>query len=128
MSLTLKKWFPYFDSRSKRFTAHHFWVKLLSLALELWSVKVLWLLEITSVEKVRISKKINEGPKNIISEKSTKNLENFGKQQQILKNAKYIHFFQIFKHIKQQQHQINTLAHKYVEITNIYDVVDVKQI
>ena len=33
-----------------------------------------------------------------------------GKQQQTLENTKYIHFFQNFKHIKQQQHQINTLG------------------
>jgi hypothetical protein len=48
------------------------------------------------------------------------------KNRQILKNTKYIHFFQNFKHIKQQQHQINTLAHKYGESTDIYDVVDAK--
>jgi hypothetical protein len=49
-----------------------------------------------------------------------------GKPRQTLKNTKYIHFFQNFKHIKQQQHQINTLAHKYGESTDIYDVVDAK--
>ncbi len=29
------------------------------------------------------------------------------------KNTKKIHFFQIFKYLKQQQHQINTFSHKY---------------
>ena len=44
------------------------------------------------------------------------------------KNTKYVHFFQNFKHIKQQQHQINTLAHKYGEITDIYVVTSGCQI
>ena len=52
--------------------------------------------------------------------------ENIGKYQQILakfkKKYKNIHFFQIFKHLKQQQHQINTLPHKYEKKTYIYDV------
>ena len=60
--------------------------------------------------------KIDEGPENIISKKSAK----IGKSQRTLKNTKYIHFFQNFKHIKQQQHRINTLEHKYGESTNIY--------
>jgi hypothetical protein len=55
-----------------------------------------------------------------------KNRQKIGKPRQTLKNTKYIHFFQNFKHIKQQQHQINTLAHKYGESTDIYDVVDAK--
>jgi hypothetical protein len=54
-----------------------------------------------------------------------KSRQKIGKPRQTLKNTKYIHFFQNFKHIKQQQHQINTLAHKYGEITDIY-VVDAK--
>jgi hypothetical protein len=45
------------------------------------------------------------------------------KPRQTLKNTKYI---QDFKHIKQQQHQINSLAHKYGESIDIYDVVDAK--
>jgi hypothetical protein len=48
-----------------------------------------------------------------------------GKPRQALKKYKIYSFFQNFKHIKQQQHQINTLAHKYGEITDIY-VVDAK--
>jgi len=54
-----------------------------------------------------------------------KSRQKIGKPRQTLKNTKYIHFFQNFKHIK-QQHQINTLAHKYGESTDIYDVVDAK--
>ena len=49
--------------------------------------------------------------------------EKIGKSRQTLKNTKYNQFFQNFKHIKQQQHQINTLEHKYGERTNIYHVV-----
>ena len=30
--------------------------------------------------------------------------------------------FQFFKYVKQQQHQINTLPHKYEKKTKIYDV------
>ena len=43
-----------------------------------------------------------------------------------IKKYKIYSFFSKYKHIKQQQNQINTLAHKYEEITNIYDVVDAK--
>ena len=59
-----------------------------------------------------------------------KKLKKIGKKiekpQQTLKNTKFIHFFQNFKHTKQQQHQINSLAYKYGENTDIYDVVDAK--
>ena len=41
------------------------------------------------------------------------------KSPQTLKNTKYIYFFQNFKHIKKQQHQINILAHKYGESHDI---------
>jgi len=57
-----------------------------------------------------------------------KSRQKIGKPRQTLKNTKYIHFFQNFKHIKQQQHQINTLAHKYGEITDIYVVTSGCQI
>jgi hypothetical protein len=57
-----------------------------------------------------------------------KSRQKIGKPRQILKNIKYIHFFQNFKHIKQQQDQINTLAHKYGEITDIYVVTSGCQI
>jgi hypothetical protein len=70
--------------------------------------------------------KIGKGQENIVLEKVGKNRQKNGKPRQTLKNTKYIHFFQNFKHIKQQQHQINSLAHKYGESTNIYDVVDAK--
>ena len=50
-----------------------------------------------------------------------KKLENRNKHY-----TKYIHCFQKFKHRKQQQHQINTLAHKYGENSDIHDVVDPK--
>jgi hypothetical protein len=39
--------------------------------------------------------------------------EEFGKHVQALKNKNKFIFFSIFKHINQQQYQINTLAHKY---------------
>ena len=55
-----------------------------------------------------------------------KSRQKIGKPRQTLKNTKYIHFFQNFKHIKQQQHQINSLAHKYGESTDIYHLVDAK--
>ena len=48
------------------------------------------------------------------------------KPQQALKNSKYkinSVLFQFFNHIDQQQHQINTLAHKYRKDMDIYDVV-----
>jgi hypothetical protein len=57
-----------------------------------------------------------------------KSQQKIEKPRQTLKNTKYIHFFQNFKHIKQQQHQINTLAHKYGEITDIYVVTSGCQI
>ena len=75
----------------------------------------------TNVEKVKISKKSARVQKKSFQQK-------IGKPQQTLKNTKYIHFFQNFKHIKQQQHQINTLAHKYGEITDIYVVTSGCQI
>ena len=75
----------------------------------------------TSVEKVGIGKKSVRVKKKSFRQK-------IGKPRQTLKNTKYIHFFQNFKHIKQQQHQINTLAHKYGEITDIYVVTSGCQI
>jgi hypothetical protein len=74
-----------------------------------------------SVEKVGISKKSARVQKKSFRKK-------IGKPRQTLKNTKYIHFFQNFKHIKQQQHQINTLAHKYGEIIDIYVVTSGCQI
>jgi hypothetical protein len=41
-----------------------------------------------------------------MSEKISENIEN-------LKKYKDNHFFQFFKHLKQQQHQTNTMLHKY---------------
>ena len=58
----------------------------------------------------------------------SKSRQKIGKPRQTLKNTKYIHFFQNFKHIKQQQHQINTLTHKYGEIIDIYVVTSGFQI
>jgi hypothetical protein len=73
-----------------------------------------------------IVEKICKGPKYNFSATSEKRTEKISKPQQTLKNTKYIHFFHNLKHIKQQQHQINTLAHKYRENTNKYDVMDAK--
>jgi hypothetical protein len=67
------------------------------------------------VEKVGVNKKLASVQKTLFREKSSKKIE---KSQQTLKNTKYIHFFLNFKRIKQQQHQINTLAHKYGESNN----------
>ena len=53
---------------------------------------------------------------------SGKHRRKIGKPQQTLKNTNIFIFFQNFKHIKQLQHQINTLAHKYGESTHIYNV------
>jgi hypothetical protein len=78
--------------------------------------------------KSRPRQKVGEGPEKIVSAKVGKSRQKIGKPRQTLKNTKYIHFFQNFKHIKQQQHQINTLAHKYGEITDIYVVTSGCQI
>jgi hypothetical protein len=69
-----------------------------------------------TVENVGISKKSVRVQKISFRQK-------IGKPQQTLKNTKNIYCFQNFEHIKQQQHHINTLAHKYGEIIDIY-VVD----
>ena len=48
--------------------------------------------------------------------------ENVGKHRQYidnLKNTKIFIFFQFSKHLKQQEHQINTLLHEYGKKTNI---------
>jgi hypothetical protein len=68
----------------------------------------------TTIEKVGIGKKSARVQKTSFRESRQK----IGKPRQTLKNTKYIHFFQTFKYIKQQQHQINTLAHKYGESNN----------
>ena len=39
-----------------------------------------------------------------------------------LKKYENIHFFQFYKHLKQQEHQINTLRHEYGKKTDIQDV------
>ena len=39
--------------------------------------------------------------------------ENLRKCRKTSKKNNYTHFFQFFKHLKQQQHQIDTLLHKY---------------
>ena len=69
--------------------------------------------------------KVGEGPENFVLEKVEKSWQKIEKPRQTLKNRNYTHFFQNFKHKKQQQHQINTLANKYGEIVDIY-VVDAK--
>ena len=38
------------------------------------------------------------------------------------KKYKNIHFFQFYKHLKQQEHQINTLRHEYGKKTDIQDI------
>ena len=73
--------------------------------------------------KTSVSGKHRQGSRNIVSENIG---EKIGKPQQTLKNTNIFIFFQNCKHIKQQQHQINTLAHKYGESTHIYNVVDAK--
>jgi hypothetical protein len=45
-------------------------------------------------------------------------LEGVGVTGLISKKYKYTHFFQFFKLVKQQQHQMNTLLHKYENTTN----------
>ena len=44
--------------------------------------------------------------------------ENIGKCRKTSKKYKNTHVFQLFKHLKQQQHQIDTLLHKYDDTTN----------
>ena len=48
--------------------------------------------------------------------------ENVGKYRQYidkLNKYKNIHFFQFSKHLKQEEHQINTLPHEYGKKTDI---------
>ena len=46
--------------------------------------------------------------------------ENVGKHREYINLKKYknIHFFQFSKHLKQQEHQINTLLHEYENKTD----------
>ena len=45
--------------------------------------------------------------------------ENVDKHRQCKKIQKYSFFFQFSKHLKQQEHQINTLLHEYGKKTDI---------
>ena len=64
--------------------------------------------------KYRLGESIGEGLKSNLSTTSTENII----ISQDLKKIQNTHFFQFFKHVKQQQHQINTLLHKYENTTN----------
>ena len=62
--------------------------------------------------------KNRQGPENIVSEYLKNTSTNVNNISTDLKKYKNIHFFQNFKHLKQQQHQIDTLLHKYDGTTN----------
>jgi hypothetical protein len=63
----------------------------------------------------RVEESVGEGSECNFSATST---ENVGKCRKTSKKYKNTHFFQFFKLVKQQQHQINTLLHKYENTTN----------
>ena len=71
--------------------------------------------------KISVSGKHQQGSRNIVSGNVDEKIRTNRKTTTNIKKHKYIHFFQNFKHIK-QQHQINTLAHQYGKSTHIYNV------
>ena len=90
------------------------------------SIQKLTLTMIDQCGKHRFRGNIGKGPETSFRKTSAKKSGKIGKPRQTLKNTNLFIFFQNFKHIKQLQHQINTLARKYGENTHIYNVVDAK--
>ena len=60
----------------------------------------------------RINRRGSKKKLSVLSAKMSANIGN-------LKKYKNIHFFQFSKHLKQQEHQINTLLHEYGNKTDI---------
>jgi hypothetical protein len=66
-----------------------------------------------------MSGKVSARVWNVTSRRHRRKISEYlGKCRKTSKKYKNTHFFQFFKLVKQQQHQINTLLHKYENTTN----------
>ena len=72
---------------------------------------------------LQICRKIYRGGfKKKLSDLSANMSASIGNISTNLKKYENIYFFQFYKHLKQQEHQINTLRHEYGKKTDIQDV------